>query len=58
MNRIVCLLLVSLFSAVASAQQLTCEVVINAEQTGDANVTVLKTLENALQEFLNQTVWT
>ena len=58
MNRIVCLLLVSLFSAVASAQQLNCEVVINAEQTGDANVTVFKTLENALEEFVNQTVWT
>ena len=58
MTRIVCLLLVSLFSAVASAQQFNCEVVINAEQTGNANVTVFKTLENAIKEFVNQTAWT
>ncbi len=57
MNKIVCLVLFSLFSAVVSAQQLNCDVVINAEQTGNANVTVFKTLENALEEFVNQTVW-
>ena len=58
MNRIYCFLLISLFSMAATAQQLNCEIVINAEQTGEANVSVFKTLENSLTEFVNQTDWT
>ena len=58
MYKIVCVFLVFLFPIAASAQQFNCEVVINAEQTGNSNVTVFKTLENALEEFVNQTVWT
>lgn len=51
--------LLFLFSAVtASAQQLNAEVVISAEQTGESNLTVFKTLENTLKEFVNQTDWT
>ena len=58
MYRIYCFFLVSLFSVAATSQQLNCEIVINAEQTGEANVSVFKTLENALAEFVNQTDWT
>ena len=32
--------------------------VVNAEQTGRTNVTVFKTLQNSLTEFINQTKWT
>lgn len=42
----------------AQAQQLNCEVIVNAEQTGQTNLSVFKTLERALNEFVNQTVWT
>lgn len=40
------------------AQELNCQVVINAEQTGQANASVFKTLQNSLTEFINQTRWT
>ena len=43
---------------VCVAQQLNCEVIVNAEQTGQANLSVFKTLERALNEFINQTTWT
>lgn len=43
---------------IASAQQINCEVIVNAEQTGQANLSVFKTLERALNEFVNQTTWT
>lgn len=46
-----------LLSAVSSAQQLNCEIVINAEQTGSTNVSVFQTLQNSLTEFVNQTDW-
>ncbi|MUP46997.1 DUF4835 family protein [Gramella sp. BOM4] len=42
----------------ATAQELNCEVIINAEQTGQANLSVFKTLQRALTEFINQTSWT
>lgn len=58
MNRIYGFFLVCLLSMTASAQQLNCEVVINAELTGGQNISVFKTLENALREFVNQTDWT
>lgn len=41
-----------------SAQELNCEIVINAEQTGKENQSVFKTLQRALSEFVNQTTWT
>lgn len=40
------------------AQELNCEVIINAEQTGKANLSVFKTLERSLKEFINRTTWT
>lgn len=42
----------------STAQQLNCEVIVNAEQTGQTNLSVFKTLERALNEFVNQTTWT
>ncbi|WP_037320009.1 DUF4835 family protein [Salegentibacter sp. Hel_I_6] len=42
----------------ATAQELNCEIVINTEQTGQSNLSVFRTLENSLREFVNQTSWT
>lgn len=47
-----------LFTSFGIGQELKCQVVINAEQTGRSNITVFKTLENSLSEFINQTKWT
>ncbi len=44
--------------SIVSAQELNCEVIVNAEQTGQSNLTVFKTLQTALSEFINKTTWT
>lgn len=46
------------FCGTTFAQEFNCQVVINAEQTGQANASVFKTLQNSLTEFINQTRWT
>lgn len=49
----------ALFSfAFGYAQELNCNVVVNAQQTGNENVQVFKTLEKQLKEFVNNTSWT
>lgn len=40
------------------SQELNCEIVVNAQQTGNENVQVFKTLETQLNEFINNTHWT
>ena len=40
------------------SQELNCDVVVNAQQTGDENLQVYKTLEKQLKEFVNNTKWT
>lgn len=40
------------------SQELNCTVVVNAQQTGNENVQVFKTLERQLNEFVNNTQWT
>ncbi len=47
-----------LFSLMSISQELNCDVVVNAQQTGNENVQVFKTLENQLKEFINNTHWT
>lgn len=44
---------VSVFS-----QELNCDVVVNAQQTGDENLPVFKTMQKQLTEFINKTKWT
>ncbi len=46
------------FSVSAFSQELNCEVIVNAQQTGDENLPVFKTLEKQLIEFVNKTKWT
>lgn len=41
-----------------TAQEMNCQVVVNAEQTGQSNNVIFRTLENSLTEFINQTRWT
>ncbi len=40
------------------SQELNCEVVVNAQQTGNENFPIFKTLEKQLTEFINNTKWT
>ena len=40
------------------AQELNCNLVVNAQQTGNENVQVFKTLEKQLSDFVNNTTWT
>ncbi|MCK5401780.1 MAG: DUF4835 family protein [Flavobacteriaceae bacterium] len=47
-----------LFSFAAFSQELNCDVVVNAQQTGNENVQLFKTLEKQLNEFVNNTHWT
>ena len=57
MKKILCLLFLSLV-ATGFAQELNAVVVINAEQTGKADLQVFRTLERQITEFMNNTVWT
>ncbi|TYA57267.1 type IX secretion system protein PorD [Formosa maritima] len=57
MSRIL-LFLMLCFSVSTYAQELNCNVVINANQTGNPNLPIFKTLENQVREFVNNTKWT
>lgn len=54
------ILIVCLFfcASLVKAQELNCEVIVSAEQTGQTNLTVFKTLQTSLSEFVNKTSWT
>lgn len=58
MNKLFFFLGLLFVTNISMGQELNCQVVVNAEQTGRTNVTVFKTLQNALTEFINQTKWT
>lgn len=47
-----------LYSFTVISQELNCNLVVNAQQTGNENVQVFKTLERQLQEFVSNTKWT
>ncbi|OEJ98753.1 DUF4835 domain-containing protein [Flavivirga aquatica] len=40
------------------SQELNCSLVVNAQQTGNENFPIFKTLEKQLNEFINKTKWT
>lgn len=46
-----------LLSGFVFAQELNCNLVVNAQLTGNENVQVFKTLEKQLNEFINNTRW-
>lgn len=57
MRNFFCFVLLGLFSFV-NAQEFNSDVTINAEQTGQPNLSIFKTLETALEEFINKNKWT
>ncbi|WOD43644.1 DUF4835 family protein [Hwangdonia lutea] len=57
MRNIILILLVS-FGVNGFSQELNCNIVVNALQTGNENLQIFKTLEKQLNEFVNNTKWT
>lgn len=57
MRKFIYLLIVTC-SLQSFSQELNCEVVVNAQLTGNENVQIFKTLERQLKEFINNTTWT
>ncbi len=58
MHKLFSFILIFIGLQLCEAQQVNCEIIVNAEQTGQANLSVFKTLERSLNEFVNQTNWT
>lgn len=52
------IILTLLFALNVVSQELNCDLIVNAQQTGNENVQVFKTLEKQLREFVNNTQWT
>lgn len=52
------ILLVFFTTSFGFSQELNCNVVVNAQLTGNENIQVFKTLEKQLTEFVNKTQWT
>jgi len=58
MPKIIQIILVFLCIAQLNAQELNCTLSINSDNISGSNKQVYVTLENALNEFINQTSWT
>ena len=58
MRNIIFILFVCFTTFLGFSQELNCNVVINARQTGNENLQIFKTLESQLTEFVNNTTWT
>lgn len=56
--RNILVVLILFFCIKGFSQELSCNVVVNAEQTGNENFPIFKTLEKQLNEFINNTKWT
>ena len=52
------IVLIFSFGIIGFSQELNCNVVVNAQQTGNENFPIFKTLEKQLKEFVNNTKWT
>lgn len=58
MRRILLILICIAATNLSQAQELNCTFAIDAEQTGQPNLQVFRTLETQLKEFVNNTKWT
>jgi len=58
MRNIVILLFLGCFTTLVQGQELNATVTIDAEQTGQPNAQVFRTLKDQLTELLNETQWT
>lgn len=56
--RNILIVFIFLISATGFSQELNCDVVVNAQFTGNENFPIFKTLEKQLNEFVNNTKWT
>jgi len=56
--RNIVVLLIAIISSVSWSQELNCRVTVIAQQTGNDQNVVFKTLERQLNEFVNNTKWT
>ncbi|MFD2543791.1 DUF4835 family protein [Lacinutrix gracilariae] len=56
--RNILLVLILCIGFVGFSQEINCNVVVNAQLTGNENLQIFKTLEKQLNEFVNKTVWT
>ena len=52
------LLLIIGFSASLQAQELNCSVTLNAEQTGKTQLSIFKTLQSSIEDYMNKTQFT
>ena len=57
MNKILFVFLL-FFGLTVQAQELNCNVIVNAQFTGNENFQIFKTLQTQLREFVNSTKWT
>ena len=58
MRRIILFVSLIIGTITVQAQELNCTVSIDAEQTGQSNNQIFRTLESQLTEFINNTSWT
>ncbi|MDO9136457.1 MAG: DUF4835 family protein, partial [Lutibacter sp.] len=58
MRKIIQLLSILFFTAQMGAQELNCTIAVNADKIPGSNKQIFKTLENSLNEFVNQKRWT
>ncbi|MBE0423388.1 MAG: DUF4835 family protein [Lutibacter sp.] len=58
MRKIVQLLSVLFFTVQLNAQELKCTIAVNADKIPGSNKQIFKTLENSINEFVNQKRWT
>lgn len=57
-KRIVLLIIVLLFIRKADAQELNCNVSVNTNSVQGTNKQIYTTMETAIREFMNNTIWT
>lgn len=58
MRKILLAFICTLLAFSGQAQELNCTVTIDAQQTGQPNLQLFRTLETQLREFINNTTWT
>ncbi|UAB81165.1 DUF4835 family protein [Marixanthomonas sp. SCSIO 43207] len=58
MRKFILLLFVLTLTLSTQAQELNCSITVDAEQTGQPNLQVFRTLQQELTDFVNNTKWT
>ncbi len=58
MRKIILIFVCALAANLTVAQELNCTISIDAQQTGQPNLQLFRTLETQLKEFINNTKWT